>query len=130
MRLPYELRLFLHIQHAVRVPVVARARDQVLWPQIRALSPRRRREVGVVAQIVPDVLVAVDEREAVGRQVEPAEAVVRVDVGGPRDRVRGPRREGPGAPLLLVRGVDYAGEEGWAGLGRCDVGALVVERRR
>lgn len=75
VRLPDELGLGFHIQDPVRIPVVARARDEQLGVQIRRYRPRRR-EFGMVAQAVPYVLVPVDERQSIGAEVEPAEPVI------------------------------------------------------
>ncbi len=74
MRLLDELRLRVEVQDPVAVPVVARARNQVLGMQVRGIAGRG--VVGVVADVKPDVDVAVDKGEAVGGEGEVAVVVV------------------------------------------------------
>lgn len=123
VRLPDELGLGLDVEDAVRVPVVPGARDEVLRVQVGRRGPRRR-EVGVVAQVVPHVLVPVDERQPVRAEVERPEVVVRVDVRRRRDRVAHAGRERPRAPLLLIAGIHNSGQQSRSFFRSLDVRAL------
>ena len=122
MRLLDELRLSIQVQNAIAIPMVARARDQILRMQIRRIA--RGGVVRVVADVEPDVDVAVDKGEPVGREVEVAVVVVEVEIGGAGDGVEAALGEGPGAPLLRVVDLQNAGDEREAGGGRDLVGAL------
>ncbi len=122
VRLLDELRLGGEVENAVAVPVVDGAGDQVLRVEVGGVAGRG--VVGVVADVEPDVDVAVDEGETVRGEVEAAVVVVVVQVGRAGDGVVFAFREGPFAPLLGVVDLEYAGDQGWSGRG-CDlVGAL------
>lgn len=79
----------------------------------------------MVTQVIPDVLIAINERQSVRDDVEPPVFVVDAQVGLRGDLVELAVREGPAAPLLLVARVDDAREQRGALLGRVDVGALL-----
>ena len=118
MRLLDELRLGVEVEDAVAVPVVDGAGDQELRMEVGGIAGRG--VVGVVADVEPDVDVAVDEGETVRGEVEAAVVVVVVEVGRAGDGVVCAFREGPFAPLLGVVDLEHAGDQGWAG-GRCDL---------
>ncbi len=122
MRLLDELGLGGEVANAVAVPVVDGAGDQVLRVEVGGVAGRG--VVGVVADVEPDVDVAVDEGEAVRGEIEAAVVVVVVEVRRAGDGVVFAFWKSPFAPLLGVVDLEHAGDQGWAGCG-CDlVGAL------
>ena len=135
MRLLDELRLRVQVENAVAIPVMARARDQILGMQVGGVTCRG--VVGVVADVEPDVDVAVDEGETVRGEVEIPIVVVVVQVGSAGYGIELPLRERPCAPLLRVVDLKDAGNQGRSGCWRDLIGALfgagavkVTARRR
>ncbi len=121
MSIPNELRLSAHIPYAVRLPMMASPRNQQLRMQYRIRHIRgipQRRIIGMIANIEPNVLIAVDMRETRRTDVVPAVLVDLVQVGCRRDSVVLPWWESPFAPLLRVVHLQLAGDERWAVLAR------------
>ena len=123
VRLLDELRLRVEVEDAVAVPVMARARDEILGMQVGGIAGRG--VVGVVADVEPDVDVAVDKGQAVRGEVEIAVLVVVGQVGpGGGDGVELAGWKGPLAPLLRVVDLEDAGDQRRSCCRRDLVGAL------
>jgi hypothetical protein len=101
MRLSDKIRLRRNILNTVTIPMMAGARNQIARVDITA-DARARRKVRVVAQIEPDIRVAVDESQARGGDVPAAVLVVLLEVGSRRETVVFAGWECPGTPLLSV----------------------------
>ena len=92
------VRLSVQVQDTITVPVVTPSRNQIL-----VLSITQRCLITMIANVFPDIDIAVDEGETRRRDVEGTIAIVPGRVG-PRSRngVAASGRESPVTPLLSV----------------------------
>ena len=107
MRLLDELRLCIEIQNTVAIPVMARAGNQVLRIKVSRIAGWS--VIRVVADVEPDVDVAVDEGQAIRGEIEISVMVVVGQIGGAGYRIEFPLWESPFTPLLRVVDLQDAG---------------------
>ena len=101
--------------------MMAGPRNQQLRMQHRLRHIRgipQRRIIRMIADIKPDVLIAVDMRETRRTDVVPAILVDLVQIWRGRDGIVLSWRERPLAPLLRVVHLQLTGDERWAVLAR------------
>ena len=118
MRLLDELWLRLEIQNAVAIPVMARAGDQILGMEVGRIAGRG--VVGVIADVEPDVDVAVDEGETIGREIESSVMIVVSQIWRAGYGIELALRKRPFTPLLGVVDLEDAGDQGRSSRG-CDL---------
>ena len=99
----YELRLRLHVQDAIAVPVMSGSINQILRVQVSCAWVSGRTEIRVICHIKPYVAAAINKGQAWRFYVV---ATVSVECGhirsGGGDGIEFARRERPVAPLLCV----------------------------
>ena len=123
MRLLDELRLRVEIKNAVAIPVMARARDQILRMEVCRIACRG--VIRVIADVEPDVDVAVDKGQTIGGDVEISITIVIVQIGRAGYRIEFSFGKSPFAPLLGVIDLEDTGDQRRSSCG-CDlIGALL-----
>ena len=122
MRLLDELWLRVQIKNAVAIPVMARARNQILRMEVCRIACRS--VIRVIADVEPDVDVAVDKSQTIGGDVEISVTIVVVQIGRAGYRIELSFRKSPFAPLLGIIDLEDTGDQRRSRCG-CDlIGAL------
>lgn len=122
MRLLDELRLSVQIQNTITIPMMPRASNQILRMKICRIP--RRRIIRVIADVEPNVNVAINEGQTIRREIEISVIVVVSQIGRAGYGIVLSLRKSPFAPLLGVVDLEDAGDQRGSGCGRDLVGAL------